>query len=81
MRKFSFDLISKRLQIIIGTLALMPWHCWACATCSANDSSNSYFLKMIILMTSVPVLLVAGTIFYIYRAKEKIEEPNGLNER
>ena len=37
----------------------------ACATCGTNDESNFYYLKMVVIMTTVPVILVGSTIYFL----------------
>lgn len=43
----------------------------ACATCGFVDDSNSYFLGMIIFMTSVPVIIVGSLVFYLRKHGKK----------
>lgn len=43
----------------------------ACATCGFIDDTNAYFLRMIIFMTSVPVIFVGGVLLYIRKHQEK----------
>ena len=46
---------------------LIPEMAYACATCGFNDPSTPYYLKMILFMTSLPVLFVSGVAIYLKR--------------
>ena len=40
---------------------------FGCATCAFADASTPYYLKMILFMTSLPVLFVGGVVLYLKR--------------
>jgi hypothetical protein len=40
----------------------------ACASCGLAGDSNSYYLLLIAVMTSIPLLLVGATVLYIRKA-------------
>jgi hypothetical protein len=48
-----------------------PCAAYACATCGFEDPSTPYYLKMILFMTSIPVLFVAGVVLYLRRKGSK----------
>lgn len=47
--------------------SLFPALAHACATCGFSDPSTPYYLKMILFMTSLPVLFVGGVVWYLKR--------------
>ena len=55
-------------------LLLFTRQVFACASCGFNDESNSYFLLMILFMTTLPVLMV-GTVIYFIRRNGRRKDP------
>lgn len=41
----------------------------ACASCGLAGDSNSYYLILIAIMTSIPLLLVGATVLYLRRLR------------
>ena len=50
---------------------LIPVMAHACATCGFVDPSTPFYLKMIVFMTSLPLLFVGGVVFYLKRKGDR----------
>jgi hypothetical protein len=46
-------------------LPSLPSLAQACASCSFDDVTNSYYLKMIVLLSVLPLMFIGGVILYI----------------
>ena len=50
---------------------LIPAIAYACATCGFVDPSTNYYLKMILFMTSLPLLFVGGVVLYLKKKGDR----------
>lgn len=55
---------------ILGLLFANP-SAHACASCGLAGDSNSYYLLLILIMTSIPLFMVGGIVFYLRRLREQ----------
>ncbi len=67
--------IFRFFQILL--ILSMPRLAEACASCSFNDTTNNYYLKMIVLLSVLPLMFIGGVVLYIRHNRE----PNGRNEQ
>jgi len=63
------------LQVLL--IFSLPQFALACASCSFNDTTNSYYLKMILLLSVLPLMFIASVVLYIRLHRES----NGRNEQ
>jgi hypothetical protein len=67
--------LRRSLIVALGTLlGVLPRVASACAVCFSGkeDDSRVAFIATTAFMTAMPLLLVGGTIYYLYRRSERI---------
>lgn len=72
--------MSTRILIALMSLAAItcvvvtPASAFACAVCfDANDESREAFVNMTILLSLLPLGIIGGTIFYLWRKARALE--------
>ncbi|MGD0906104.1 MAG: hypothetical protein ABSA96_00875 [Candidatus Acidiferrales bacterium] len=59
---------ARRLVLAAGIVSLIPASGWACSSCMAGDPKTAgIYLGMTIVMSALPMLLVGGLGYWLYR--------------
>jgi len=57
-----------RMALAAGIASLIPASSWACSACSPGDPKTAgTYLGMTLMMSALPMLLVGGLGYWLYR--------------
>lgn len=77
------NLMNKRILALIFSLTaflVKPGSVLACAVCGFGEDSRAAFISTTALMTFVPLILIGGFIYWIYRRAQSAEYNKNIDQ-